>query len=411
MRYKTLLTTCAVFSVFSLTAQKSQNKAFAITGSTRGSLEWANVQMIDLNTGEVLQSIFDNKNSTYTAFNARSGKAIQLKDAKGNITDQTRQPFSSFSAALAYDQKHNRLYYTPMFINELRYIDLNGNSPRIYYFEGEQFSHATNLNDPAANITRMAIASDGNGYGLSNDGNHLVRFTTGRTPVISDLGALTDDANNGSNSVHAIQTSWGGDMVADASGNLFVITAYHWIFKVSIASKVAVYLGQIQGLPPSFTTNGAVVDNDGNLVVGSANSVDGYYSVDMKSWQATKMVSQGQVYNASDLANGNLAFTPKAQAVNLITRDETRDNRIMLYPNPVTTGLVNISFNNKETGRYDIQLVDELGRMISKKTVDIAYKGQIEAMPVSSRLARGSYLVKVVSSNQKTVFADKIIVQ
>src|SRR5882757_4388161 len=105
MRYKILLTTCAVLSIFSLTAQKSPNKAFAITGSTRGSLEWANVQMIDLNTGEVLQSVFDNKNSSYGVFNARSGQAIQLKDAKGNITDQTKQPFATFSAALAYDKK------------------------------------------------------------------------------------------------------------------------------------------------------------------------------------------------------------------------------------------------------------------------------------------------------------------
>jgi hypothetical protein len=411
MRYKILLTTCAVLSIFFLTAQKTQNKAFAITGSTRGNLEWANVQLIDLNTGEVLQSVFDNKNSSYGVFNARSGQAIQTKDARGNITDQTKLPFATFSAALAYDQKHERLYYTPISVNQLRYIDLKGNSPKVYYFESEQFSKITNLIDPASNITRMVIAGDGNGYALSNDGNHLIRFTTSRSPVITDLGALTDDASNGSNSIHAKQTSWGGDMVADASGNLYVVTAYHFVFKVTISSKVAVYLGQIQGLPAAFTTNGAVVGNDGSLVVSSANSVDGYYSVDMKSWQATKIVAQGQVYNTSDLANGNLAFTPKPENVNLITRETMKDDRIMLYPNPVTTGLVNISFNNKETGRYDIQLVDQLGQVISKKTVDIVYKGQIESLPVSARLAHASYLVKVVSRNQKIVFSDKIVVQ
>jgi len=43
----------------------------------------------------------------------------------------------------------------------------------------------------------MVIASDGNGYGLSNDANHLIRFTTGKNPTISDLGAISDDAKMG----------------------------------------------------------------------------------------------------------------------------------------------------------------------------------------------------------------------
>ena len=89
MRYKILLTTCAVFSILSLTAQKTQNRAFAITGSMKGSMEWMNVQLIDLNTGEVLRSVFDNKQSAFTAYNARSGQSIQVKDARGMVTDQT----------------------------------------------------------------------------------------------------------------------------------------------------------------------------------------------------------------------------------------------------------------------------------------------------------------------------------
>jgi hypothetical protein len=62
----------------------------------------------------------------------------------------------------------------------------------------------------------MVIASDGNGYALTNDGNHLIRFTTGKDPVITDLGALTDDASNANNSVHS-RKGFGGDMIADAS--------------------------------------------------------------------------------------------------------------------------------------------------------------------------------------------------
>ena len=95
---------------------------------------------------------------------------------------------------MAYDKKHERLYYTPMGINQLRYIDLKSN--KIYYFENEPFGTVSGPGDGANQICRMVIASDGNGYALTNDANHLIRFTTGKNPVITDLGALTDDASN-----------------------------------------------------------------------------------------------------------------------------------------------------------------------------------------------------------------------
>ncbi|CAF0783530.1 unnamed protein product [Rotaria sordida] len=38
----------------------------------------------------------------------------------------------------------------------------------------------------------MTFAADGNGYALTNDGNQLIRFTTGDNPVVTNLGALVD---------------------------------------------------------------------------------------------------------------------------------------------------------------------------------------------------------------------------
>ncbi len=96
-----------------------------------------------------------------------------------------------------------------MGINRLQYIDLNAKTPSIAYFEGEAFGVATDLKDEANHITRMAIAVDGQGYALSNDGNHLIKFTTGRKPVITDLGALQDDPANGGNSIHTKPTQLG----------------------------------------------------------------------------------------------------------------------------------------------------------------------------------------------------------
>ena len=49
----------------------------------------------------------------------------------GNIL---QAPFATGVAAAAYDKKHNRLYFTPMFVDQLRYIDLK--TMKVYYVTG-----------------------------------------------------------------------------------------------------------------------------------------------------------------------------------------------------------------------------------------------------------------------------------
>ena len=51
-------------------------------------------------------------------------------------------------------------------------------------------------------ITRMVIAADGYGYALTNDANHLIRFSTGRKTAVEDLGTVIDAAANKGISVH-----------------------------------------------------------------------------------------------------------------------------------------------------------------------------------------------------------------
>ena len=412
MRHKILLTSFAVSLLFAAAAQKKQTLAFAITSSTKGTFQWSDVRLVDASTGALVRTIFDSKQpvTAFKVYHARSGQEIQVKDGQGVVRDQNALPFHGMSAALAYDKRHKRLYYTPIFINQLRYIDLSSKEPKIYYFENETLAATALPVQEGNHITRMVIASDGNGYAISNDGNHFVRFTTGKRQVIDDLGALTDDAEN-TVSIHDRKTSWGGDMVADASGNLYIVSAYHHVFKVNIRSKTAAYLGRIEGLPGNFTTNGAVVDADGNMVVSSASSIDNYYKVDMKSWKATKLEAPDKVFNSSDLANGNLAFEPRMESIpKLMQRELVRNDKINLFPNPVSTGRFRVSFHNRQRGRYDIQLVDLGGRLISSKTVNIMNDGQVAELDLRGALSNGTYLVKVLNNAKKTVFSDKLIV-
>ena len=410
MRNSFTLASCLLLITAQLSAQQRQATAYAITSSEKGNFNWTDVKQIDFATGNVTRSVFEAKQTNFTVFSARTGKEIKTFVQNGVNTSVTT-PVASLAAACAYDQRHNRLYYAPLFMNQLRYIDLDEKEPKIYYFDNESFTPATDLNNEANHITRMVIAADGDGYALSNDANHLMRFTTGRKAVITDLGALKDDENNGEKSIHSKATSWGGDMIADAAGNLYVISAFRQVYKVNIQSKVATWLTEIKGLPTTFTTNGAVVDNEGFLIVSSANTAEGYYKVDMRTWQGTRIDIKGNVFNASDLANGNLAFSNDVPSVPLINRAVIRNEKFALYPNPAAGSQVYVSFNIQEKGRYTIQMLDLTGKVISEKIAVIDNGAQVIPMNVRAGLAKGPYMVKVLSNSKKAVFTDKLIVE
>ncbi|MDP9230565.1 MAG: hypothetical protein M3O67_07830, partial [Bacteroidota bacterium] len=332
--------------------------AYAITAPQKGESGWAEVRLVDIVTGEELKTIYQSKQQI-EILNARTGKPVVKKEIKfntipakkvvnldfelekkepvsntqvytvnqdknlqplkidanvnvesvkrdgsknliitkentNNLNVQTDKPFATNSAACAYDKKHDRLYYTPMGINQLRYIDLNSKNPRIYYFEDEPFGALSGPRDIPNQITRMVIASDGDGYALTNNGNHLIRFTTNKKAAITDLGALTDDAKNASFSIHS-PGGYGGDMIADASANLYLIAANRAVFKIDLQSKVATYKGSIKGLPKSYTTNGAIVEEETTIIVSSANSTSGYYKFDINTLQAEKISNSESV--------------------------------------------------------------------------------------------------------------------
>ena len=429
---------------------------YAITAVEKGGRSWKEVRLVNITTGEEIRSIYQSKQEI-EALNARTGNPIVKKDmsvakapvkkivnldqelavANGsnvrvktvvinNHENQYDKPFATNSAAMAYDKKHERLYYTPMGINQLRYIDLKSN--KIYYFENEIFGAVFGPGDGANQITRMVIASDGNGYALTNDGNHLIRFTTGKNPVITDLGALIDDAGNTNFSVHS-RKGYGGDMIADASGNLYLLTANRNVFKISIESKVASYIGAIKGLPEGFSTNGAMVEEGSKVIVASSESAIGYFRFDLTTMQAEKVSTTASVFNASDLANERLAFAkkkkdkknaeePKQQQV--VAEEVTKkspmqnsieNNGIAIYPNPATSGFVKVSFTNQPAGRYSLDLLDVTGKLIQTKEVNIRNNMQIEEVRIPKTLSAGSYLLKITGVTNSVSFTNKIIVQ
>lgn len=345
-------------------------------------------------------------------------------------TQSTDKPFATKSAAMAYDKKHERLYYTPMGINQLRYIDMKSKTAKIYYFEDEAFGVVRGSGDMSNQITRMVIASDGNGYALTNDANHLIKFTTKKNPVITDLGAVSDDAANGRYSIHSGSVH-GGDLIADTKGSLYLIGANRSVFKIDLNAKVATFKGSIQGLPRGFSTNGAVVEEGTKVIVASANSTEGYYRFDIKTMQAERLENSGSVFSASDLANGNLisekkkknndevveqpVLDPDPQVENAVKpplSDVMEQNKIAIYPNPASaSSVIKMSFRDYKAGKYQVQLLDISGKVYKSTQVNINAKLHVADLNLPTQMAKGNYLVKILDESSKQVSITKLVVQ
>jgi hypothetical protein len=415
---KTLLFASALFAMAITQAQKSPTTAYAITSVEKGASRWTEVRLIDLATGEELQTIYKSAGDA-EVLDARTGKTLPRQDDDAKKAASLK-PFATNSAALAFDKKNNRLYYTPMGINQLRYIDLKAKSPKVCFLEDQPFGVVKGTGDVAAQITRMVIAANGYGYALSNDGNHLLRFTTKKKPEISDLGALTDDLTNGRHSIHSY-SSYGGDMIADKKGNLYLVTSNNALYKININSKMASYIGRIKGLPKGYSTNGAVSEGNSRVIVSSSKSTEGYYRFDLNTMKAERLSSGAAVYNASDLANNLFVNNKEEQNEDIVKADPVEEklplkdivtrNSISVYPNPVTNGFFKISFADQQPGRYNVQLIDVAGKVISTRPYNLLNKVQIEEFRLPQQLAAGNYLVRVVNEATDKPIVQQLVIQ
>jgi hypothetical protein len=398
--------------IANLVQSQSDRFAYAVTDINKEGANWSFLRKLDLQTGAFSDVLLSGNDVTQLAYDAATKKQFTapLQDARfGNLINAA---FGTGVAALAYDKKHSRLYYTPMLIDQLRYIDLK--TMNVYFVAGNDFTGMKQKSADQSNIiTRMVIGDDGNGYALTNDGTHLIQFTTGKNLTVTDLGTVVDAAENKTVSVHNSCSSFGGDMIADNDGNLFVFSARNHVFKINIETKVATHLGTVSGLPANFTINGAAVNDNNQILITSAVDATDLYTVDASTLVATAMKS-GTPWHTSDLANSNILQTRKPTVTPDLIASKVApvNDQIQLYPNPVTTNQFNIQFSKADAGNYTIQVTDARGQQVAQKVITISGKGQaITNVSLPPASTKGIYIVKVNDPNSKTVFSNKIVVQ
>jgi Secretion system C-terminal sorting domain len=412
MRTGILLPLLLVGCVSILSAQQ-KSRAFAVTGNN-GLLLWENISEVDLDRAQSKVLLYNKTNSPFSLLNAETRKPVEatLMVVNGKTVSTKAEPTATMVAAAAYDEKHGKLFFTPMRINELRWVDLNDRSGtvKVYTFKNSPLINA-NVEEVPNQITRMCMGADGYGYAMSNNAMHLIRFSTGKNISITDLGSVVSEKNT--LTINNSCGGWGGDMVADTKGNLYVISANHNIFKVNIETRVASFVTRLKDIPDTYTTNGAAVDDEGNLIIGSANSTEAFFKVNPSDWSVTKMDNGGEKLNVSDLASSNFLFDTrtKKQVTAISDFREVYSEKISAYPNPVSEGIVKVNFEKQPKGNYSIQLMDQVGRVLLTKQISVGGDNQLESININQNVAQGFYLLRVMNSNKKVVLAKKLMIE
>ena len=378
---------------------------YAITSLKKDGTDWVALRRLDTRSGEFSPILMDGTDKTLALYDAVSRKKIDrfINDTLANSNPQL--VFGSSVAAIAYDKEANRLYFTPMLVDQLRYIDLA--TMKVYCVTGQTFGKAGHFTFQPGTINRMVIAPDGYGYSITNDGNHLFRFSTNENPVITDLGELTDEATN-NETIHNPCGNAGGDLVADSDGNLYLVSASNRVFKVDINTRRTQYLGGITGLPQKFTTNGASVDENGKLMISSSVYTDAYFSVDPKTWAASPYLSTNLMYSSADLANSNALFSTNNRVSKIPV---SKSYNIKAYPNPVATDEFNVQFTNLKPGNYTVQLSDAVGNGVLQQKVKVTQLSQTENIHLPAANAQGFYFLRIVDESNGTVFTQIMVVQ
>lgn len=413
--FASLLIGASLLSTQSI-AQQTDRFAYAVTDVQQQGPNWHFLRKLDLQTGQFSQVLLNGNDPSYMAFDATSRKQLTTPLMDQRYGNTVNAAFGTGVAAMAYDKRNNRLYYTPMFLDQLRYIDLK--SMKVFYVTDRAFSGQSQKSPDQGNIvTRMVIASDGNGYAMTNDGMQLIRFSTNRKMQVTDLGAIADDPANKGVSIHNSCSSYGGDMIADDNGNIYVFSARNQVFKINIESKVATHLGTVSGLPNGFTINGAAVTADNKILVASATQSGSLFTVDAKSWTASPYTINGTVWQSSDLANGNLLGTgakSPGTTIDMISRNanpNSGDGKVNIYPNPVTNNQFVVQFNSLEAGSYSLQVTDVMGRQLMQQNISVGGDNHAQTIKLSSAVTKGVYLVQITDQSSRTVYSTKIVLQ
>lgn len=368
---------------------QAQQDFFAIAGKDTQSITFNDFRTIDAVNGTSGEKIFTADSSAKVFSQTRKGIVAEDKNSYNNSQSITL-------AALAYDSMNNNLVYMPMFSSNV-YI-LNPQTKEITLVENN-VARVTSC-DINSHITRMATGYNGNIYAINNSGTQFLEISKkDEQYVVNDLGIIKDDSSNGRNSFTAMETGFGGDMIADADNNFYVFSASGNVFKVLTKDLKAKFVGKIAGIPDNYSVNGSAVNAQGKVVIASAKG-GALYEVDLTTLHAKQLPGE-QGLHIYDLAS-KYFVNDKATASNRLANMD-------IYPTKVDEHYINVHVDKNVKGNIQLNVFDMSGKNVMTQNLAVKDNSSDERVYLKG-LVSGAYIVNITNEAGKAIFNKKILV-
>lgn len=372
--------------------QTNAQEIFAITGKQVPEIIFNDLRALDLDKGTSGEILFTDQSASKVFSQNLQANFVETKNTVHNAQ-------TASMASLAFDQKNNALVFVPMFSSNI-YV-MNNRTKEIILVENKVIkSVQCNIE---THITRMATTKDGAIYAMSNSGSQLIRVSAenGRYKV-EDLGAIKDTSVNTDKKLSTMQTGFGGDMVADADGNLYVFSAFNNVFKINVRDLTSEFVGTVSGLPTNYTSNGAAVNATGNVIVGNAKG-EGLYEINFKTLEA-KAVAGDFKMPIYDLASSYFLNDKAVSTPEMFTGIE-------IYPTKVNQQYFNIKINNEKVkGNLKVELADYMGNKLMKQNINVI-RNNSEFKINLNKYNAGVYIVNIQDAGGNSIFSTKIVIE
>lgn len=369
---------------------QAQQDFFAITGKDTQSITFNDFRAIDGTNGTSGEKFFTADSSAKVFSQTRKGIVAEDRNSYNHSQSVTL-------AALAYDSSNNNLVYMPMFSSNI-YV-LNPKTKEITLVENK-VARVSSC-DINSHITRMATGYNGKIYAVNNAGTQFLEISKEAGQyTVNDLGIIKDDASNGRNSFTAMETGFGGDMIADADNNFYVFSASGNVFKVLTKDLKAKFIGKIAGIPDNYSVNGSAVNAQGKVIIASAKG-GALYEVDLVTLQAKQLPGERELH-IYDLASKYFA-NDKSGSVNTLAAN------LDIYPTRVDEHYINVHVNNNIKGTIKLNVFDMAGKNVMTQNLSVK-DGSLDEKVYLKGLVTGAYIVNIADESGKIIFNKKILV-
>lgn len=375
-----------------LGVQTNAQEIFAITGKQVPQIVFNDLRTLDLNKGTSGEIFFTDQSASKVFSQSLQTNFVESKNTVHNAQ-------TASMASLAFDQKNNSLVFVPMFSSNI-YV-MNNRTKEITLVENTAIKSVQCTID--SHITRMTATKDGIIYAMSNSGSQLIKISSENGKYsVKDLGIIKDISTNTDKKLSTMQTGFGGDMVADADGNLYVFSAFNNVFKINVRNLTSEFMGTVSGLPENYTSNGAAVNATGDIVVGNARG-EGLYEINFKTLEA-KAVSGDFKMPIYDLASSYFLNDKAVSTAEMFTGIE-------INPTKVNQQFFNIKINNEKVkGNLKVELADYMGNKLMKQNINVV-RNNSEFKINLSKYNAGVYIVNIQDAAGNAIFSTKIVIE